>query len=256
MRGGLCFYKRIHDILSFMMLRQSPHIVTHRIIVFYIMKKGYTWAGLCIAVAVLVGYGVAPFAVRADQGQGEGEGQSQAIASSTFVGGQTSSEQEQAHASSSGDGVSALLQNTGSSEGESSNSVLNGQAHVSIGAHGETQIASAKVQSVQGNAMTVSAFGISFNIDMSGASFVGQPLPLPPIPAATSSSVQSVSPSISVGDTVTLQGTIDSSTGVVRASQVRDLTTQAQSNTNILSRINQLLQMIQQLRAQMPGLSQ
>ncbi len=126
---------------------------------------------------------------------------------------------------------------------------------MSIGPQGQARITNGSVTAVNGNMLTVSVFGVNFSVDSSNANIVGATA-LPPIPntatsSATSTGTTSSTTSINVGDKVVVQGTIDSSTGIIKANTIRNLSAQVQSNSDIANRINQLLQMINQLRAQL-----
>ena len=126
---------------------------------------------------------------------------------------------------------------------------------MSIGPQGQARITNGNVTAVSGNTLTVSVFGISLSVDISNANIIGA-MALPPIPSTATSSATSTgatpsTTSINVGDKVVVQGAIDSTTGVIKANTVRDLSAQVQSNSDITNRINQLLQMINQLRARL-----
>lgn len=138
------------------------------------------------------------------------------------------------------------------------------QANVSINGQGRAQLSYGQVKLVNGTIMTISVFGIDFTVDTSNAK-IGVGPSLPPLPdilsmfnsssspfgasAITSASTSPVT--VNVGDTVSLNGTVASSTGVINATTVNDLTDQAQSSNTIQTRINQLLQMLDQLRSQL-----
>lgn len=127
---------------------------------------------------------------------------------------------------------------------------------VSIGPQGQARITNGSVMVVNGNMLMVSAFGINFSVDSSNAKITGV-VPLPPLPSTATSSPTSTTTAISavtvisVGDRVVVQGTVDSSSGIIKASVIRDLSAQVQSKSHIVNRINQLLEMINQLRAKL-----
>ena len=126
---------------------------------------------------------------------------------------------------------------------------------MSIGPQGQARITNGNVTAVSGNMLTVSVFGISLSVDISNANIVGA-MALPPIPSTATSSATSTgatpsTTSINAGDKVVVQGTIDSTTGIIKASAVRDLSAQVQSNSDIVNRINQLMDMINQLKARL-----
>ncbi len=236
------------------------------------MKKTYLFLSIGVIVFVLLGvYGLTR-PVSADQGGGEGEQGQQSVMpvivpSSTSTMGsvmppqsisssQSSNENTGEDTTSSQMGDSSTGGETGSGALGIPSSIGTGAGMVITGSYA-VRINNAKVSSVQGSTLVVSMFGIPVTVNTSGASFVGgQPIPMMSL-QPTSTSTTTVSPSqISVGDEVTIQGRIDPTTGIVQASLVRDLTTQVQANSAIMNRINQLLQLIQQLRTQIPTSAQ
>jgi len=131
----------------------------------------------------------------------------------------------------------------------------NAQPSITINPQGQTKLNSVLVTAINGNILTVSVFGLNFSVDQSGAKITGIYV-LPPIPvSATSTATSSTSSiqtvTISVGDKVSVNGSIDQTTGIIKATLIRDLSKETQSNNDIKARINQLLQMINQLRAQL-----
>ncbi len=141
-------------------------------------------------------------------------------------------------------------------ENENNNSGINAPAGMTIGANGAVRVTSAKVTAVNGSTMTVSLFGLSLSVDTSQAQMIGG-IVLPPVSTSTSSTTTSTptvqQTQVSVGDLVSINGAMNQASGVIQAQTVRDLTVQSQSTSNIQSRIQQLLQLVQQLRAQLQG---
>gem|GEM_PF-6582355 len=130
------------------------------------------------------------------------------------------------------------------------------QQGISINGQGNVQLSYGQVQAVNGNSLTVSVFGINFAVDTTNAK-VGGGIALPANLSSlfstlgvTTTPTTSSPTTINVGDRVTLSGTVASSTGVISATTIRDLTTQSQSSNTIQNTINELLQMVSQLRSQ------
>jgi hypothetical protein len=129
------------------------------------------------------------------------------------------------------------------------------QPSITINPQGETKLNSVSVTAINGNILTVSIFGLNFSVDQSGAKITGI-YTLPPIPVLATSTATSSTPSvqtvtISVGDKISVNGSINQSTGIIKATLIRDLSKETQSNNDIRARIQQLLQMINQLRSQL-----
>jgi len=129
------------------------------------------------------------------------------------------------------------------------------QPSITINPQGQTKLNSVSVTAINGNILTVSVFGLNFSVDQSGAKITGIYVLLPIPGSATSTATSSTSSiqtvTISVGDKVSVNGSIDQTTGIIKATLIRDLSKETQSNNDIKARINQLLQMINQLRAQL-----
>jgi len=132
------------------------------------------------------------------------------------------------------------------------------QLSVSINSQGQTNLNNVSVTAVNGNILTVSIFGLNFSVDQSGTSITGIYV-LPPMPStsvnatnsATSFGSSSQTASISVGDKISIIGSIDQSTGIIKASQISNLSKETQSTNDIKARLDQLFQMLNQLRAQL-----
>lgn len=142
--------------------------------------------------------------------------------------------------------------------GENENNGLgaNAPAGMTIGANGAVRVTAAKVTAINGSTMTMSLFGLSLGVDTSRAQITGGIL-LPPVSTTTPSTTTSTpliqQTTVSVGDLVSVNGTMNQTSGVIQAQTVRDLTAQSQSTSNIQNQIRQLLQLVQQLRAQLQG---
>lgn len=111
--------------------------------------------------------------------------------------------------------------------------ITGGQPHLTIGGEkNAVELVSGKVQSVSGQSLTVSMFGLNFSV----------------LAVASSTRIMGVADiaHIGVGDTVSVRGNIDTITGVITAIDIRDLT-QGQSNIDAIKK--QIEQLMQQLRA-------
>lgn len=117
---------------------------------------------------------------------------------------------------------------------------------LTIGPNGNIRITGGEVKAVSGNSLTVGVWGLNLNVDISGATFIGN-LPLLDNSSTTASSTGS---QVNVGDKVLIAGTIDPSTTVIKAQWVRDLSRQSQNIDAIKSRIKQLLDLLRSLQEQ------
>ena len=141
--------------------------------------------------------------------------------------------------------------NSQSSESEQGNQST--QSGMNIGAQGQVRVTNADAVSFSGNSLSIKIFGLPLTVDTTSAQITGA-LSLPPLPTSSSTASSTAMPtqtSIASGDKVSVNGTIDPNTGIIKATVVHDLTADNQSTSNIRDRINQLLQMINQLRAQL-----
>lgn len=129
------------------------------------------------------------------------------------------------------------------------------QPSLSISGQGNVKLTDGQVQTVNGASLTVSVFGIDLNVNTANAQFGGMnsiPGDIMSILNPSSTTMQaSTSTTINVGDMVNVTGSIASSTGVINATNVEDLSTQSQMSNTIQNRINQLMQLIDQLRSQL-----
>jgi hypothetical protein len=126
---------------------------------------------------------------------------------------------------------------------------------VNIGPEGQARITNGNVTSVNGNLITVNVFGINFSVDISNAKVFGALGPSLNSNSQNSSSTetgsQTSTTTVNVGDRVSLNGKVDSSTGVIKAEVVHNLSAKIQSNREIVNKINELLEMINRLKAQL-----
>lgn len=131
------------------------------------------------------------------------------------------------------------------------------QPSLSISGPGRVQLNYGQVQSVSGSTVTVSIFGINLTVNTASAKIEGGMTSLPiSVYGLNSASGTNPTPTpspitINQGDSISLTGTIATSTGIINAATVQDLTAQSQTSTTIENRIQQLLQLISQLRSQL-----
>ena len=177
------------------------------------------------AVLSLVAVSAYPRLVSADQGESENGSQSQANVSST---------------ENHGSAVSAVAQeNSGESESESST-----QESASIKSSGDFSVTGVKVNSIDAssNSVNVSLYGLSKTVSLAGASIMG--------------SNQTISVSdIQVGDILSGSGNYNEATHAVTISRVVDNSYTTRNVSDIQAQIQHLLDLIQQLQAQVHGTS-
>lgn len=221
------------------------------------MSKSKILAGFIvsfIALAVVIGVSKA---VLADDNQGNQSGDQSGIGSAIS---QTASQ-----STSSSEGESSASQNS-QDNSYSYSSAWTGQARelenafsnafgnavqsgvkasqmpssLSVDPSGHVRITGGSVTAEASSSITVSVWGLSFNVNSSQAQFAG-------------SDQKTISASdIRVGDKITVTGTLDPTTGVINAQVVVDYSlVTRQATSTIQSRINQLLQLIQQLQSQL-----
>ncbi len=148
--------------------------------------------------------------------------------------------------------------------------IRSNQMSVNIEPNGQAKLMNAAVNSVNGNTIVASVFGINFTVDISRAKIIGG-FALPPLPSlaqmlantgagtstatttegGTGNTPPAEQITISVGDKLMVMGIVDATSGVIKAEIVRDLTAQSQSQDTIKQRIQQLMDLINQLRAQL-----
>lgn len=119
---------------------------------------------------------------------------------------------------------------------------------ISVNPQGDVRLTSAEITAISGPQITVKLWGWNFTVDRSNARIVGR-INLPSIASESPSTVTS-SADLNVGDRLLVKGTVNSSTGIVAASWIKNISLQQQGITDIQGRINQLLKLIQELQAQ------
>ena len=92
-----------------------------------------------------------------------------------------------------------------------------------------------------GNTVNVSLYGFTKTVNVSGASLMG---------GATTMNLSD----IKVGDKLSVMGTFNVSTGAISAMSINDVTFMQQNTANVQSRIQQLMQLVLQLQAQLKAL--
>lgn len=124
-------------------------------------------------------------------------------------------------------------------------------ASISVNPEGDVRLTGAEVTALPGTQITVKLWGWNFTVDRSNAQIIGR-VNLPTTVAPTNMEVSTVpGADINVGDKLLIRGTVNSATGVVTASWIRNLSLQQRGVADIQGRINQLLQLLQQLQAQL-----
>ena len=119
---------------------------------------------------------------------------------------------------------------------------------ISVNPQGDVRLTSAEITAISGPQITVKLWGWNFTVDRSNARIVGR-INLPSI-ASESTSTATSSADLNVGDRLLVKGTVNSSTGIVTAIWVKNISLQQRDLTDIQGRINQLLKLIQELQAQ------
>ncbi len=184
--------------------------------------------GSFLVLALIVGFGSFKQA-SADNGSENGIGQ----AVSTF-------------AKTLGENQSSTNQTSGSSqEVTQSESESSMQASAKIDANGNFTITGVTVVSVDatGNSITGTLYGITRTVSTVGATITG---------GNAGIALSSIQP----GDIVSATGNYNASTHTATLSTVDDLSYAQQNTANVQSRINQLLQLVQQLQAQLQAMQQ
>ncbi len=206
-------------------------------------------AALATTVAVVVGLSSAALA--------DDNGQNNSQQGYSFAGQATSSENASTTNSSEGENNNNLYSYSNAWTGQAhemenafanafGNAVQSGvkaeqmPASLSIDPNGQVRITGANLTVISTSSATINVWGLTFNVNTSQASFAGQ-------------DQQSISAAdMQVGDKVTVTGTLDPSTGVINARVIVDFSLVSRQSINIVqSRINQLLQLLQQLQGQL-----
>jgi len=124
-------------------------------------------------------------------------------------------------------------------------------ASILVNPDGDVRLTGAEVTAISGPQITVKLWGWNFTVDHSNARIIGR-INLPAMPAIDAAATPTApSANFNIGDKLMVKGTVNSSTGVIAASWVRNLSLQHQGVADIQGRINQLLQLLQQLQAQL-----
>ncbi len=190
-------------------------------------KKILFFAVSMFAVLALVAVSVHPKVVSADQNENEDSGSNQ-----------TSSVSTENHGSI----VSQVAQ--GNNQGNESESESSTQESASVKSNGDFSVTGVKVNSVDAssNSVNVSLYGLSKTVSLAGASIIG--------------SNQNIAVSdIQVGDVLSGSGNYNESTHAVTISRVVDNSYTSRNVSSIQAQIQHLLDLIQQLQAQIQGTS-
>lgn len=116
-----------------------------------------------------------------------------------------------------------------------------GNAMFSIQPNGNVTIGNASLVSMSGQTLNVKVFGLGLTVNTTTSTkIVGVDN------SATSTAMQA-------GDLLDIKGSIDSNSGVITASAVRDRSREAQNNQGILQKIQALFEQIKQLQEQLRG---
>lgn len=120
---------------------------------------------------------------------------------------------------------------------------------IAVNPQGDVRLTGAEVTAVSGNQLTVKLWGWNLTVDRTNAQIIGK-VNIQEITGQSTSTATSTA-EINVGDKLLVKGTVNSTTGVVTASWIKNLSLQQQGIADIQSRISQLLQLIQQLQARL-----
>ncbi len=179
-----------------------------------------------LAVLVLIGASIHPMTASADQNENEGSGSGQANASSN---------------ENHGSIVSQVARGDNQGESESESSI---QESASVKSNGDFSVTGVKVNSVDAssNSVNVSLYGLSKTVSLAGVGIVGSNQPI------SASDIQ-------VGDILSGSGNYNEQTHAVTISRVVDNSYTTRNVSNIQAQIQHLLDLIQQLQAQIQGTS-
>ena len=110
-------------------------------------------------------------------------------------------------------------------------------ASLFVGPQGQTRIIRGEIVSLSATSTTgideIKVWGMTLKVDMTGANF---------IPAGTSKET------LKVGDKVNVKGTMDQTTGVIKASTVHSISVRQRVTDNILSQITKLIERLRELQ--------
>jgi hypothetical protein len=120
---------------------------------------------------------------------------------------------------------------------------------------GRVRLTNSTVSAINGTNLTLSLWGINLNVDASNARLLNPRVLGPQVlaPTTSTSTASSTISDIKVGDRLAVEGTIDSTNGTIKAERILDYSLQRQTVSEIQARIQQLLQLLEQLRAQLRG---
>jgi len=188
------------------------------------------------AIAGLLALSAAQFhRVSAEQ---ENNGSSSAISSQAS--GSSSGESE----SESGSLNSSALGNSQGSRNEGEGSQNGGTPSLSVNPANKIVINGASLVSNSGQSMSIKIFGFNLNLAITPSTVVA---------GVTQASASSTSPvsDMKTGDIIDVTGQIDSASGIVTVSQIRDETMRQQNDQNIQQQIQVLLEQLRKLQAQL-----
>ncbi len=154
-------------------------------------------------------------------------------------------------------GIGSIVRNLAQSQGQEGESQTESQSQqgsdnqfgqngnsFSISNSGMVSVNGASLVSVSGNSFTAKVFGLTLNfITTSSTSLMWQV-------SSASSTVVSIT-DMKVGDSINVKGQIDSSSGLVNATQVMDQSLNQQNISSIQQQIQNLLNQLNQLRNQL-----
>lgn len=189
-----------------------------------------------VFLAILMATGLWHLSALADDQGGGDQSNSQGTSLTATHGDSGGSESE----NGSGSKDSGSQASGGESEQESNgNSSSGSAASLSVGNSGETSLNGAKLVSVSGQNLSVTVFGLPITVSVASSTtqFTG---------------VSSAS-DLATGDILSIKGSIDSATGIVAASEVRDESQRLQQISSIQAQIQALLDEIHKLQAQVSG---
>jgi hypothetical protein len=201
-----------------------------KILFFIIMTKKILFLiASILAVLALVVISIHPKIVSADKNESEGEGNNQTSSISTENHGSVVSQMARQNEG----------ENKGSNEGEN-----NIQESASLDSNGDFNVTGVKVNSIDAssNSVNVSLYGLSKTVSLAGVSIIG--------------SNQTISVSdIQVGDILSGSGNYNEATHAITISKVIDNSYTTRNVSSIQAQIQHLLDLINQLQAQIQGTS-
>ena len=134
--------------------------------------------------------------------------------------------------------------NVGERDDNSSNEMMRGEANqLRVESNGNFKASGLVVNANSGTTLSVKFFGINFNIQTGNARVEG---------GATTT----LTSDIAAGDKLSVDGTIDQTTGVISAQRIVDSTLAARWTGDVQSRIADLMKLVQQLQEQLRQMGQ